>query len=74
MVSINIQDIVIKNTGGNRMRVLSIEGEVVLCGWICGSEYQVSRFQIEDLKLFEIYMVEYNRKEAIHDILNMDRS
>lgn len=72
MHKIQIDDIVIKSNGGNKMRVMSITDSVITCGWVC-DKYFEDNFEINELVLFSDYIRVYNREKTIHDILDMDR-
>jgi hypothetical protein len=51
---INVGDLVIKNTGGNKMRVVSIIGRNVECAWITES-FNQGIFDISELLPFTDY-------------------
>lgn len=64
-------DLVIKNTGGNKMRILSCEGSVVECGWFTESYHQ-SSFNEKDLIPYSQYrniLISEKRDDLINQIL-----
>lgn len=64
-----VGDIVIRTTGGNKMRVMEITDEYVLCGWIC-ELYIERQFKQFDLMLYESYVKYGERLITINEILN----
>lgn len=66
---INVGDLVITHGGGNKMKVLSIVGTDVKCAWIC-DVYQERYFSLEEIILYDSYILAHNRQETINNILN----
>lgn len=73
-MNFKLGDIVIKNTGGNKMSIQSIDGSVVKCGWFVGNEYFSSDFNISDiLPIFDykkLLQIE-KREDVINNILSI---
>ena len=64
-------DLVIKNTGGNKMRILSCEGSKVECGWFTESYHQ-SSFNEKDLVPYSQYhtiLLTEKREDLINQLL-----
>jgi uncharacterized protein YodC (DUF2158 family) len=66
---IKLGDMVITTSGGNKMKVISINDKVVKCGWICDI-YKEKHFDIIDLILYENYIMAHDRQETINNIIN----
>ena len=65
-------DLVIKNTGGNKMRIISCESSNVECVWFTES-YHESSFKEEELIPFNQYksvLITEKRDDLIDQILN----
>lgn len=72
MIIFKIGDLVIKKTGGNKMRVLVIDGDKIECGWYCES-YHESVFDSGDLMLykdFDLFIKTERRQDILSQILN----
>ncbi len=64
-------DLVIKYTGGNKMRILSCENNKIECGWFTES-YHESTFEEKELVYFNQFdkiMIFEKRDELISQIL-----
>lgn len=64
-------DLVIKNTGGNKMRILSCDNDKVECGWFTES-YHESTFEENDLIPYNQYqnvLLTEKRDDLINQIL-----
>jgi uncharacterized protein YodC (DUF2158 family) len=69
---IKVGDIVIKKTGGNKMRVTSVFGQVAECVWFT-EKFNQDNFLISDLILMKNYptlFLDEKRDEKIQKILN----
>jgi hypothetical protein len=69
---IRVGDLVIKNTGGNKMKVISIEDNKAECAWITES-FNQGLFQIDELIPLSDYQKLFNdlkRDEKISIILS----
>lgn len=66
---IKVGDLVIKNTGGNRMRVLSIEQNRAECAWITDSFHQ-DFFGVDELLPYSEYSNLF-KKEKREDKINL---
>lgn len=64
-----IGDIVIRKSGGNKMRIMEISDSYILCGWIC-ELYIENKFNPNDLTLYESYVKSGERLSTIDEILN----
>jgi uncharacterized protein YodC (DUF2158 family) len=65
-------DLVIKNTGGNKMKIISCQDEKVECAWFTET-YHESTFNQNDLVHFGQYksiLVKEKREDLINQILN----
>lgn len=65
-------DLVIKNTGGNKMRILSYNSDGVECGWFT-EKYHQKTFKEEDLVPISQYstiLLTEKRHDLINQILN----
>jgi uncharacterized protein YodC (DUF2158 family) len=65
-------DLVIKNTGGNKMKIISYNNEGVECGWITES-YHEKTFDEKELIPFNQYesiLILEKRDDLINQILN----
>ncbi len=69
---IKVGDLVIKNTGGNKMRVVSINNGVAECVWL--TEYfNQGYFNLNDLRKYSEYktlFLDQYRQDKIEKILN----
>lgn len=68
---IRVGDLVIKNTGGNKMRVVSIDNNKVECAWITES-FNQGIFYIDELLPFGEYgklFKDIKRQEKIESLL-----
>ena len=69
---VKVGEIVIKNTGGNKMRVISIENGIAECVWLTES-FNQEKFNIGDLvshNQYESLFKDYKRDDVINSILN----
>jgi len=69
---VKVGDIVIKNTGGNKMRVISISDDIAECVWFTEFFCQ-SYFKLKELVPISEYgtiFKEYHRQERIDILLN----
>ena len=69
---IKVGDLVIKTTGGNKMRVISIHNGIAECVWLTES-FNQDNFRINDLVPISQYasmFKDYHRQEIIDKILN----
>lgn len=67
----NPGDLVIKNTGGNKMRIISCKGDKYDCGWITES-YQEKTFDEKDLiplSQFDSVILTEKREDLLNQIL-----
>ncbi len=68
---IKVGDLVIKNTGGNKMKVISITNGIAECVWLTDS-FNQDNFRINDLVPISQYASmfrDYHRQEIIDKIL-----
>jgi len=68
---ISVGDLVIKKTGGNKMKVISIANGVVECVWLTEC-FNHNYFNINDLvpiSEYETIFKDYHRQEKINNIL-----
>ena len=68
---VKVGEIVIKNTGGNKMRVISIENSIAECVWLTES-FNQDNFSINDLVPISQYaniFKEEKRNDKIQSIL-----
>jgi uncharacterized protein YodC (DUF2158 family) len=68
---ISVGDLVIKNTGGNKMKVVSIQGDKVECAWIT-EFFNQGLFDIQELLPYSEYgklFQEEKRNDKIQTIL-----
>ena len=68
---IKVGDLVIKTTGGNKMRVISIESGIAECAWLTDC-FNQGNFNINDLVPISQYasiFKDYHRQEIINKIL-----
>lgn len=68
---IKVGDLVIKTTGGNKMRVISIHNEIAECVWLTES-FNQDNFRVSDLVPISQYssiFKDYHRQEIIDKIL-----
>jgi uncharacterized protein YodC (DUF2158 family) len=68
---IKVGDLVIKNTGGNKMKVISIDNGIAECVWLTES-FNQDNFRINDLVPISQYnniFKDYHRQEIIDKIL-----
>jgi hypothetical protein len=73
---IKVGDLVIKNTGGNKMRVVSIVDNKAECAWITES-FNQDFFPVKDLLPLSEYgslFTEEKRNDKIQSILNWTQS
>ena len=69
---VKVGDIVIKNTGGNKMRVISISDDIAECVWFTDCFYQ-AHFSLRELVPISEYgtiFKECRRQERIDILLN----
>jgi len=69
---IRVGDLVIKNTGGNKMRVISISSGIAECAWITES-FNQGIFPVQDLVPLSDYknlFKEEKRNDKIQSILD----
>lgn len=64
-----VGDIVIRKTGGNKMRIMEISDNYILCGWIC-ELYIEQKFNLNELTFYESYVRSGERLSIIDEILN----
>lgn len=72
MTIFRIGDLVIKKTGGNKMRVLFIDGDKIECGWYCDN-YHEGLFDLDELMLFkdfDLFIKSERRQDILSQILN----
>ena len=68
---VKVGEIVIKNTGGNKMRVISIDNDIAECVWLTES-FNQDNFSINDLVPISQYaniFKEEKRNDKIQSIL-----
>ena len=68
---IKIGDLVIKNTGGNKMKVISIKNGIAECVWLTES-FNQDNFRVNDLVPISQYATifkNYQREEIIDKLL-----
>jgi uncharacterized protein YodC (DUF2158 family) len=68
---IKVGDLVIKNTGGNKMKVISITNGIAECVWLTES-FNQDNFRINDLVPISQYasiFKDYYRQEVIDKLL-----
>jgi len=73
---VKVGEIVIKNTGGNKMRVISIENDIAECVWLTES-FNQSYFNLSDLVPISQYaniFKEEKRNDRIQSILGSYKS
>ena len=69
---IKVGDLVIKNTGGNKMKVISITNGIAECVWLTES-FNQSHFNLIDLVPISEYgtiFKDHHRQEKINKILS----
>jgi uncharacterized protein YodC (DUF2158 family) len=69
---VQVGDLVIKNTGGNKMKVISISNGIAECAWIAES-FNQGNFNVNDLLPISQYknlFKEEKREDVINLILN----
>lgn len=69
---IRVGDLVIKTTGGNKMRVVSITDNIAECAWVTES-FNQGMFSVDELLPFSDYKSlfrNYHRQEKINKILS----
>jgi uncharacterized protein YodC (DUF2158 family) len=73
---VKVGEIVIKNTGGNKMRVISIDNDIAECVWLTES-FNQDNFSINDLVPISQYaniFKEEKRNDKIQSILGSYKS
>jgi hypothetical protein len=68
---IKVGDLVIKNTGGNKMRVISINNAVAECIWLTDS-FNQGYFNLNDLRKYSEYktlFLDQYRQDKIEKLL-----
>ena len=73
---IKVGDLVIKNTGGNKMKVISISSGIAECVWITES-FNQGIFKVQELLPFSDYKTlfkEEKRNDKIQSILDSHKS
>jgi hypothetical protein len=68
---IKVGDLVIKTTGGNKMKVISINNGIAECVWITET-FNSGFFNINELRVFSEYrtlFLDHHRQEKIDNIL-----
>ncbi len=69
---VKVGEIVIKNTGGNKMRVISIENSIAECVWLTES-FNQSYFNLNDLvpiSQYDSIFKDQHREEKIDKLLS----
>lgn len=69
---VKVGDLVIKNTGGNKMKVISISNGIAECVWLTES-FNQSHFNLSDLVPISEYRTIFKgdyRQEKIDKLLN----
>ena len=72
---VKVGDLVIKNTGGNKMKVISICNEIAECVWITES-FNQGIFKVQELLPFSDYKTlfkEEKRNDKIQSILDSSK-
>ena len=68
---IKVGDLVIKNTGGNKMKVISIKNGIAECVWLTES-FNQDNFRVNDLvpiSQYDTIFKNYQREEIIDKLL-----
>jgi uncharacterized protein YodC (DUF2158 family) len=69
---VKVGDLVIRNTGGNKMKVISIDNGIAECAWFTDC-FNQGYFNIDELVPISEYgtiFKEYRRQETIDNLLN----
>jgi uncharacterized protein YodC (DUF2158 family) len=69
---INVGDLVIKNTGGNKMKVISITNGIAECAWFtdCFNQSYFSLKELVPISEYDTIFKEFRRQERIDILLN----